>query len=106
LYEAAIVDGASVWQQFKNITLPMLKPVSVVVFLLLVVWTIKDFGIVYVLTGGGASRATELLSIFIYKAGFKTFDFGLAAAGGMILLFISILFTVFYMKATKAGETT
>lgn len=106
LYEAATVDGANLFQQFRRITVPMLKPVSVVVFLLLVVWTIKDFGIVYVLTGGGPTRATELLSIFIYRTGFKTFDFGMAAAGGMILLIISVIFTVLYMRATKAGENT
>ncbi|MBP1990629.1 carbohydrate ABC transporter permease [Paenibacillus eucommiae] len=106
LYEAATVDGASVWRQFRSITLPMLKPVSVVVFLLLVVWTIKDFGIVYVLTGGGPSRVTEILTIFIYRAGFKSFNFGMAAAGGMILLVISVIFTMLYLKATKAGENT
>ncbi|MFD2334436.1 carbohydrate ABC transporter permease [Cohnella sp. GCM10020058] len=104
-YEAASIDGASAWKQFTSVTLPALKPVSVIVFLLLVIWTVKDFGIVYVLTGGGPSRATELLTIFIYRAGFKSFDFGLAAAAGMFLLLISVVFTVLYMKATKAGES-
>ncbi|UQZ86912.1 Trehalose transport system permease protein SugA [Paenibacillus konkukensis] len=106
LYEAATMDGAGIWRQFRSVTLPLLRPVSVVVFLLLVVWTIKDFGIVYVLTGGGPSRVTEILTIFIYKVGFKTFNFGVAAAGGMILLLVSIVFTLIYLKATKAGETT
>lgn len=104
MYEAASIDGATTWKQFWHITLPSIKPVSVIVFLLLVIWTIKDFAIVYVLTGGGPSRVTEILTIFIYRAGFKSFDFGLAAAAGMVLLVISIIFTVFYMKATKAGE--
>jgi len=104
LYEAATVDGAGAWRQFRSITYPMLKPVSFVVFLLLVIWTIKDFGIVYVLTGGGPSRATEILTIFIYRMGFKSFDFGVAAAAGMILLVISVAFTALYMRATKAGE--
>ena len=104
MYEAASIDGATTWKQFWHITLPAIKPVSVIVFLLLVIWTIKDFAIVYVLTGGGPSRVTEILTIFIYRAGFKSFDFGLAAAAGMILLLISVIFTVLYMKATKAGE--
>ncbi|MFS0725280.1 carbohydrate ABC transporter permease [Paenibacillus sp. 1P07SE] len=104
LYEAASMDGAGRWRQFANVTFPMLKPVSVIVFLLLIIWTIKDFGIVYVLTGGGPSRVTEILTIFIYRAGFQSFDFGLAAAAGMILLVISVVFTLLYMKATKAGE--
>lgn len=105
LYEAATVDGASAWKQFLNITMPSLKPVSVVVFMLLVIWTIKDFAIVYVLTGGGPSRVTEIMTIFIYRLGFQSFDFGAAAAGGMILLVVSVIFTVFYIKATKAGES-
>lgn len=105
LYEAASIDGASAWKQFRHVTMPSLKPVSVIVFLLLVIWTIKDFGIVYVLTGGGPSRVTEVLTIFIYRAGFKSFDFGLAAAAGMFLLIVSVAFTVLYMKATKAGDS-
>ncbi|MBB6637719.1 carbohydrate ABC transporter permease [Cohnella thailandensis] len=105
LYEAASIDGASGWRKFVSVTMPSLKPVSVIVFLLLVIWTIKDFGIVYVLTGGGPSRVTEILTIFIYRAGFKSFDFGLASAAGMFLLVISVVFTVLYMKATKAGES-
>ncbi|MFC4598722.1 carbohydrate ABC transporter permease [Cohnella hongkongensis] len=105
LYEAASIDGASPWRQFLSVTMPQLKPVSVIVFLLLVIWTIKDFGIVYVLTGGGPSRVTEILTIFIYRAGFKSFDFGLASAAGMFLLILSVAFTVLYMKATKAGES-
>ncbi|MDF2648378.1 MAG: binding-protein-dependent transport system inner rane component [Paenibacillus sp.] len=104
MYEAAGLDGATKWKQFWHVTLPSIKPVSVIVFLLLIIWTIKDFAIVYVLTGGGPSRVTEILTIFIYRAGFKSFDFGLAAAAGMILLLISVVFTVIYMKATKAGE--
>jgi multiple sugar transport system permease protein len=104
LYEAATVDGATPWRRFVSVTLPMLRPVSVIVFLLLVVWTIRDFAIVYVLTGGGPSRATEVFTIFIYRIGFQSFDFGVAAASGMILLLFSVLFTVVYLRATKAGE--
>lgn len=98
LYEAARVDGADRLQRLASITLPMLKPVSKVVFLLLVIWTMKDFAIVYLLAGGGPSRATELLTIYVYKTAFRYFDFGLAAAGGMVLLLFSLVFTVFYMR--------
>lgn len=98
LYEAARVDGADRLQRLGSITLPMLKPVSKVVFLLLVIWTMKDFAIVYLLAGGGPSRATELLTIYVYKTAFRYFDFGLAAAGGMVLLLFSLVFTVFYMR--------
>lgn len=105
LYEASTVDGANSLQKTIKITLPMLKPVSVIVFLLLVIWTIKDFAIAYLLAKGGPSRATEILTIFIYQTGFKNFDFGEAAAGGMIMLLFSLLFTYFYLKMTKEGES-
>ncbi len=104
LYEAATVDGANAWQRFQKITLPALKPVSVIVFLLLVVWTIKDFGIIYLLARGGPSRATEILTVFTYQQAFKFFDFGRASASGMIMLIFSMIFTFFYLKMLKGGE--
>lgn len=104
LYEAATVDGANAWQRFRKITLPALKPVSVIVFLLLVVWTIKDFGIIYLLARGGPSRATEILTVFTYQQAFKFFDFGRASASGMIMLIFSMIFTFFYLKMLKGGE--
>lgn len=106
LYEAATVDGASSWNKFKHVTWPMLKPVSMIVFLLLVVWTIRDFALVYVLTGGGPNRATEIFTIFVYRSGFAYYRFGEAAAGGMILLVFSLLFTFIYLKVSKAGESS
>lgn len=104
LYEAARVDGARPFQQFRDITLPMLKPVSLVVFLLLIIWTIKDFGIAYLLAKGGPSQATEILTIYIYQTAFKFFDFGKAAAGGIIMLIFSILFTLFYLKSLNKED--
>jgi multiple sugar transport system permease protein len=101
LYEACSIDGASGLQKFKNITVPLLHPVSKIVFLLLVIWTMKDFAIAYLLANGGPSRATEILTIFIYKTAFKYFDFGVASAGGVVLLIISLIFTLFYMRGLK-----
>ena len=104
LYEAATVDGANAWQKFKKITVPSLKPVSGIVFLLLVVWTIKDFGIIYLLARGGPSRATEILTVFTYQQAFKFFDFGRASASGMIMLIFSMIFTFCYLKMLKGGD--
>jgi multiple sugar transport system permease protein len=99
LYEATKVDGANSFEQFRHITLPLLKPVSGVVFLLLIIWTIKDFGIAYLLAKGGPSRATEILTIYVYQSAFKFFDFGKAAASGIIMLIFSMVFTYFYLKS-------
>ena len=104
LYEASSIDGASAWGSFVSITLPSLKPVSIVVFLLLIIWSIKDFGIIYLLARGGPSRVTEILTVYIYKAGFSSFDFGKAAAAGMIMLLFSAIFTVVYLNIVNRGE--
>ncbi len=104
LYEAAEMDGANVIQKIKHITVPSIKPVSMIVLLLLVVWTIKDYAIAYVLTKGGPSRTTELLTIFVQQNAFKYFDFGKASASGMLMLIVSLIFTYVYFKALTGGE--
>ena len=104
LYEAASIDGSGAWRSFRSITLPSLRPVSIVVFLLLIIWSIKDFGIIYLLARGGPSRMTEILTVYIYKAGFSSFDFGKAAAAGMIMLLFSAFFTVAYLNIVNRGE--
>lgn len=104
LYEAAEIDGATSFQKIRYITIPSIKSVSTIVFLLLIIWTIKDYAIAYVLTKGGPSRATELLTIYVQQTGFKYFDFGKAAAAGMLMLLVSLLFTFFYFKVVNRGE--
>lgn len=104
MHEACKVDGGNAWQDFVHITLPSLKPVSVIVMLLLIIWTIRDFAIVYVLTEGGPSKATEILTIYIYRMAFTNFQFGRACAAGVLMLVVALIFTVFYMKATRGGE--
>ena len=103
MYEAADIDGAGWIQKVRYITIPSIKSVSGIVFLLLIIWTIKDYAIAYVLTKGGPSRATELLTIYVQQMGFKYFDFGKAAASGMLMLLVSLGFTYFY-KVVNRGE--
>jgi multiple sugar transport system permease protein len=104
LYEAATVDGAPAWRRFRNITLPLLKPVSLVTTLILAVWHINDFAIVWVMTQGGPSNATELIVINAYKVAFEAFRFGESSAIGVMLLIFSLLFGIMYLKSTKAFE--
>ena len=104
MYEAADIDGATWLQKVRYITIPSIKSVSTIVFLLLIIWTIKDYAIAYVLTKGGPSRATELLTIYVQQMGFKYFDFGKAAASGMLMLLVSLVFTYFYFKVVNRGE--
>lgn len=104
LYEAAEMDGANTIHKIRHITIPSIKPVSMIVLLLLIVWTIKDYAIAYVLAKGGPSRATELLTIFVQQNAFKYFDFGKASASGMLMLIVSLIFTYIYFKALTGGE--
>lgn len=103
IFEAARVDGTNAFQKLRYVIIPLLKPVSMVVFLLLVIWTIRDFGIVYVLARGGPSRATEVLTIYIYKMAFTNFDFGMASSGGIIMLICALVFAFFYIKVLNHG---
>lgn len=104
LYEAAMIDGANAWQKFRMVTLPLLKPISLAVFLLLVIWTIKDFSIVYVLNKGGPALATEVLTIFIYHKAFEGLRMGVASAAGVLLLVGSMIFTIIFLKVSSGEE--
>lgn len=86
--EAAEIDGASPWQSFWYVTLPMLKPVVFFVLVIETIFAFKVFDTMYVMTGGGPSRASYTLIYFLYDQGFKFFDFGYAAAIGMALFVV------------------
>jgi len=105
LYEAAKIDGASAWQSFRAVTLPLLRSTSAVVILLLVIWTLKDFAIVYVLTGGGPAHASEVLTINIYNQAFMSLQLGDASAAAAVLLAISFVFTLAFLKVSRVGES-
>ena len=93
LYEAARMDGASGWQQFWGITLPLLKPSALVVLILGTIHGFQAFDFIYTLTGGGPAGATMLIVQYIYEKGFVSpIRYGLAAAGG-VLLFV-VVFTL------------
>jgi len=97
-YEAAEIDGAGYFKQFWYVTLPTLKPVTLTVFILLMVWTIKDFDIVYVLNKGGPAHATEHITIFIYQKAFEALRMGEASAAGVLVLIVTMIFTIFYLR--------
>jgi len=88
IHEAATVDGASRWQAFTRITLPLLMPVIFIGVLLRTMNAFKIFDIIFVTTGGGPGNATSVLNYHIYKVGLTFFDMGYAAALANILLFM------------------
>ena len=90
-YEAAELDGANSWQQFRYITLPGLRPTIIFAAITTAIFTLRSFEQVYVITGGGPLNSTNLLVYYIYQEAFGQFDFGYAAAAATILLAIALL---------------
>lgn len=98
LYQAAKVDGAGPWAVFRNVTLPLLKPVFLVVLIFRTLDAFRIFDAIYVLTGGGPAQSTETLSIYAYKVLFQTLQFGRGSAIA-VTVFVSVAaISVFYMK--------
>ncbi|WP_199565282.1 carbohydrate ABC transporter permease [Spongiactinospora rosea] len=104
LYEAATIDGAGSWQRFSRITLPLLRPVSVTVLLLLFVTTFKTFDTIYLMTRGGPGDATTILPIHAYLEAFSFFRFGTGAAATTIMLLIPLALSLFYFRALRREE--
>ena len=90
-YEAARIDGASGWQTFLYLTLPLLRNTILVVLLWRVIDTFRIFDVIYLLTAGGPARATETVSIYIYRYGFQSFNLGFASAVSYIMILIMLL---------------
>lgn len=98
IFEAARVDGASNWRIFVGITLPLLRPMILVVALLITLFSSRMFDLVLTMTAGGPGRATETLNFFIYRIGFRNFDMGYASALAMILTLILIALSYLYSR--------
>lgn len=101
LYEAASLDGATGWKSFWHITLPNLRPVINVVLVLGVVYTLKVIDIILGLTNGGPANATQTVAIRSYQTSFVDFDFGVGAAFSNILILISLVFAVVYLRGNR-----
>lgn len=102
LYEAASLDGASPWRTFTSITLPMLRPVVTVVLVLGFMSTIKILDLILALTGGGPADSTQTLGTVTYQLSFLQLDFGQGAVVGNVLILISAVFAVLYLRANRA----
>jgi len=100
LYEAAHIDGASTWQDFWHITLPVLKPVMIVVVILATINTLKTFDLVYVMTFGGPNNASQVLTLWMYLRGFMYNQMGYGSAVAVTLLFITFAFSAVQLKVT------
>lgn len=94
LYEAASIDGASVWEKFRYITIPSLAPATFFVSIMLTISSFKVFDLVFAMTGGGPGRATNVLVYHIYNTAFIEFKFGYSSAIAMVLFAIVLVITL------------
>ncbi|MEU2620342.1 sugar ABC transporter permease [Streptomyces sp. NPDC007157] len=103
LYEAAALDGAGRRQQFRHITLPQLRPVIGVVLTLGLIYTLKVFDVIWVMTKGGPANATHTVTTYAYQLSFGGLaEFGLGAAAGNLLIVVAAVFALFYLRSLRA----
>ncbi len=106
LYEAADVDGASAWTQFRTITAPLLKPVMVPAITLGTIWTFNNINVVWLVSNGGEPNdQTHILVSYVYEAAFSMYRFGWAAALSMVIFAVLFLFTQVFLSRTQATES-
>jgi multiple sugar transport system permease protein len=103
-YEAAEVDGASPWQKFIYITLPLLKPVLIVIATIRTIDAFRAFDLIFALTKGGPAGATRLFSVQIYYTAFERTEFGRGAAAAMFLFVIAMILSMGLIKNLISGE--
>lgn len=100
LYESAEIDGATTWQQFTNVTLPMLRPAIVVALIFRTITAIQTFDIPYAMTNGGPGTATETLAMYIHKTTIDVLDFGYGSALAVLMFIVSLILTTGYLRYT------
>jgi multiple sugar transport system permease protein len=103
-YEAARIDGASPWQVFRDITLPLLKPTILLALLLRAMDLARIFDQIFILTQGGPGFATETVSLYIYRTAFRFFNFGYAAAMSFVVLALTTIFARALLRVMRVGS--
>lgn len=105
LYEAAAVDGASAWNRFVHITLPLLRNTAVVISLLLGILAFYSFDLVWIITDkGGPLNATTLIGVYLFRNFFERKEFSYAATMGVMMLLILIASSTIYLRALRRAE--
>jgi len=105
LYEAARVDGASAWQRLRYVTLPVLRPILVIIILLRTIWMFNKFDVIWLLTRGGPLQATEHLPILAYQKAFGLYDVGGGAAVATINFLMLLAVVAIYFRFVRMEET-
>jgi len=105
LYEAADIDGASWYHKLRHITIPLIQPVMVPAITLGTIWTFNNLNIVWLVSNAGEpSDQTHLMVSFVYKAAFNFYRYGYGAALSMVIFFILLIFSLTFMRKSKATQ--
>jgi ABC-type sugar transport system permease subunit len=104
IYEAARIDGAGRWQSFRDITMPQILGISVVMWILMTIWSVNDFETPWLLTQGGPSNATENLIVLAYKYTFTRSDVGIGSAIAVVSMIILMTLALLLLRKQRAEE--
>jgi multiple sugar transport system permease protein len=104
LYEAARIDGATKWQQLRSITVPLLGSSTFFLLIMNVIASFQIFDVIFVMTGGGPSGATSVLVTYAYRNGFQIREQGYGAALGIVILLITLAFTVVQWRTSRSRD--
>lgn len=105
LYEAARIDGASAWNRFRLITLPMVRNTTLVVLVLTTLHTFNNVTMVFIMTGGGPVGTTETLALRVFLEEFKYYQTGIASAAAVIIFALNLLFSLVYIRVLRGEKT-
>ncbi|WP_210479182.1 carbohydrate ABC transporter permease [Naasia sp. SYSU D00948] len=104
LYEAARIDGASAWQQFRSVTVPLVGPSTFFLLIMNVIASFQVFDLVFVMTGGGPGYSTSVLGTYAYRNGFQIREQGYGAALGIVILLVTLLFTWVQWRTSRTRD--
>ncbi len=104
LYEAARIDGASRWQQFRSVTVPLVGPSTFFLLIMNVIASFQVFDLIFVMTGGGPGNSTSVLVTYAYRNGFQIREQGYGAAIGIVILIITLIFTFIQWKTSRTRD--
>lgn len=104
LIEAARIDGATAWQRFRYILLPLLKPATVIVLVITMIQSLRAFDFVNIMTRGGPFNSTNVLANYMYTEAFRNYEMGYGASIAVILFIIMFVFIFFYLRKIRAEE--
>jgi ABC-type sugar transport system permease subunit len=102
IYEAARMDGSSAWDQFWDLTVPILAPIAVIVLLNITIATFGAFALILTLTNGGPGLQTEIISLYAYHTAFRSYQIGYGATVAVAMLALNLVFAIIYLAMLRS----